>query len=401
MNRNTLIFVLVGVGAVLSLAWGLLTTNSPEKEEEAQPKFYFHLYADVEFDGEHVVYDDYILCEAYVYKYLDRAADRGYVMGSIAQGKRLAGGGVLFLKTPHFCGYGNKAWNKNRRQQPIERLTDQAALQAIEPRTDYIPLFYWSDDDTHPTVMESYESETYFKQPYARLKINRVVVDDYTTVLPDGVEGLDYREKLPDPMSPSFLRAKNSEVPEEKREEYKSIGGGWVSYALHPVFEEEWETAPSLREMLGGLGAGSSIFQDDSLYALVVNEVDRDKQSDATHKFSDSYSIAHYLHSKNRKSGLTKFQDAGTSAQLSGRYLDEYLALERIDEVVPLKCVRLRCWVEEKWLGIRFYYPLSKLGSSNSVRTIEYNEFEIRIRPRSAFYDPKTKIIWILASQPI
>lgn len=388
--------------------------------EKEQPEFYYHLVADVEFDGEHLVYDEYILCEAFLIKRPGQANNRGYRVSSVAMGKRLDKGGGLFLVPPQACGEGNRVWNENQEKDNSTEIDMQSSFSKIELPDNILPFFYWSDDADRPTILEGYNSESYFDQSYSRLKINKVFIGDYTLTLPEGAVFHDDQVTLPDPMSPSFVKAKNSIFSNQEREFYSSTTGfGWRSYSLHPIFEEEWRTSPPYVEFINQLkGSNEIVVIPRPIYAEGEKQITRGDLSDPSHKVFSSLSAKRANFPIIREFGIPRLKGYPNKDQIYPGHqlglvskgasieISRIPGLKRIDETYSLQCDVTFCELKEPLLGVEYFYKNTRKPGENYVRTIKYDEKEIPITNVNqsvftVFYDPKTKIIWVFESSGI
>ena len=358
--------------------------HAPRAERKMDPPFFFRVFAEVEFDGEPVVFDEILKCG-------------GPLAGGL--GQRLRDGGALFMSAPQACSTAKRLlrWSKEGRE-------GGRRLEEIQIPKNYLPFFFWADNADNPKVMEGYVSEIYFEQPYARLEIKDIAIGPFTWQVPVGRQVLDDVLYDQDPLNAFTLLYR----PRFRGDHRRAVN--WAGHALFPIHEKEWRTSPTL------VAALESIKPQDGLYTLPkalsaagLPEITREGFPAGL----SSISAANRLQSVIRNGlGLPRYGGdihIGTGADdpghgiLGGPLLDKdlYFALRRVEEVVPMDCVDDRCEVLEGRRGYYRFQPLP-VDAPDQIDTVVYEGIEISVEyGQGVFYDPKTRTLWWIAKQAI
>ena len=381
---------------LLSGGWSVLT-GGVDAEDGGGPTFYFRVYAEVEFDGEPVVFDEILACRGFTFQRAGAPPNRGYKLSAQGLGRRLQDGGGLFMSAPWPCGYVNRYLSKLKRGDKGGK-----PLEEIRAPENHLPYFFWADNADEPTVMEGYVSEIYFEQPYARLKVKGVSIGPFGWEVPSGRRLVDDYVDDQDPLNIFTLR-------QHPRFRGDSRLVNWFGRGLFPIHEEEWRTSPTLVAALDG------IRPQDGLYSVPAAireagypEIEWPASSAG---FSSKTSANRHQALIRPGNGLPRYGgeiSLGTGAENPGHDMfvttirsDVFFALRRVEEVVPMDCVGNRCEVLE---GRRGYYrfQLRRSGVPDPVDTIVYQGVEIGVEYGAGlFYDPKTRVLWLVADETI
>ena len=394
--RSTVAGLFGIVVGLLAGGWGFLLTGwapflvedvfgrSPGAEGKTDPPLFFRVFAQVEFDGEPVIFDEILRCDG-------PSAD--------GLGRRLRDGGALFMSAPQPCNTAKRLLRKMKQGRKGGR-----RLEEIQIPKNYLPYFFWADNADNPKVMEGYVSEIYFKQPYTRLKIKNVDIGPFTWRVPDGRQVLDDALYDQDPLNIFTLRYH----PRFRGDHRRAIN--WTGHALFPIREDEWRTSPTLVAALEGIGPEHGLYNvPEAVREAGMTDISWQASSEGR----SSMSAANRLQSMIRKGvGLPRYggdihigigaDDPGHGV-LGGPMIDKklFFALRRVEEVVPMDCVGNRCEVLEDRRGYYRFKP-DPVGAPDQVDTIVYQGVEIGVEYGAGlFYDPKTRVLWLVADETI
>ena len=363
--------------------------------ERNVPSFHFRVYAEVEFDGEPIIFDEVVTCRGFSTG-PERNPYRGYILSAEGLGRRLADGGALFMRMPRVCRYVNSYVRKFR-----EGDRGGKRLEEVRVPQNHLPYFFWTDDVDSPTAAEGYVSEIYFKQPYARLRIKDLEIGPFSWDVPTGRQLLDDSVDSRRPLSIFTLRKQ----PRFRGDHRLEID--WTGYAVFPIREKEWQRSPAFAAALRGLEPDNGLYsvpaavRDAGLPELVREEY-------AAGLSSRTAAKRHQLLVRSGI-GLARYDvkaSGGAEGAGHGLLLDQvdeafHLALRRVEEAVPMDCIRGRCEVLE---GRQGYYRLQLrlADSQGQVNTIVFKGTEIRANSQAELlYDPATRTLWLVSKVAI
>ena len=243
----------VGIGGVVVLAafvsfaiWPtqllsllLSTVLFSGRPDVPDPDFYFHVHADLVFDGEPVLIDGWVACRGRITKYPGQKAWRtNYHLSAQFIGTRLTSGGSINMGIPgtdnlcHLTVSGNplrEDWQVSGERIPL----------------DVLPAFYWTDDADRPTKGEIYVSEDYYGKPYARLEIKSFRFGGFTKTLPEQALLFDYL----DPPSRDASALVSVDGFFGLHEDRRSFRGA----VMRTIGQDIWHDIPEIAEFVEGL----------------------------------------------------------------------------------------------------------------------------------------------------
>lgn len=221
-----------GFAALLALAAGCSPMRVSITDEElatvANTTHVMRIQAELEFDGEPVTLDEYVLCRGNVRKKLGEPAQGGFTSNRSTVFVEIPSGGLLrFPAAFYLCGTFGHIWG------------GWSLENSLAPPPNFIPYIRYIRAE--PTVeLEEYFSGLYYEKP-RRLQIRR-----------------PFRISIPNhPPTPEDLRkaeeqsANNWRLYEEYAEILRQTGRreGWMVTA-HIVPEEYWSKDPAISALV-------------------------------------------------------------------------------------------------------------------------------------------------------
>jgi hypothetical protein len=231
----------VGCAALFLSALAIAPTTAARADQPPAPGIFFKITGEVECEGQRVVYDDVIEIRA--------APTDG--LPSITRGdiiRPLQSGAGLMMEVPSAGGL----WldlNKRRPQNPLWKDPEVVAAM-LRPPPEFLPEFYWINNLTNPTVMESYIAEAYYQQPTARLKIIKPIQLVY---VPPSLEARRI--------------ATDQALAEPKVDLTHGLRSGdprwWTSFSLFAVEENVWRKVGVVAQAISAAGGQDHVLFDN------------------------------------------------------------------------------------------------------------------------------------------
>jgi hypothetical protein len=221
----------------LPSAFAQSETKQATPGELQQKKDYFRIVGEVEFEGEHVSYDDiietYVVAETNGEMGEDRSNNRLYMSRRWVL-RRLASGQLLAMKVPHAAGLWSDAEGVTPRDP---RWDDPKYVQYfLRPPDEFLPQFYWIDSLSSPRAAEGYVSAFYYKQSFARLKIVKPIKLEFV-VPSERAHDLAEQQRLSEPdfqLNPGQTEGSSD----------------WWALSLQPVDKAVWSKMPKVSDTI-------------------------------------------------------------------------------------------------------------------------------------------------------
>ena len=215
-----LIFILL---VVLVLFSGCAPTQKVSPEYQAQLEKRHHIVrfeADVEFDGQPLVFDELVECSAVIRpRRTGKAPVSAVYENRRWMTQRLAdGGSVSATVHPFYCNEFAYLWD--------EKVPKREAVNTL-----HLPLFEYRNDTKAPTRIEMYVSEDYYEKSYARLKINDIRITPATY-----------------PPTEADITKARQQAKRDRFRYGRAKDDGWEESRVIPVEDTIWKRDPRLVE---------------------------------------------------------------------------------------------------------------------------------------------------------
>lgn len=389
------VFILAALGALLvgSISAGILNEQTSTKKISdrgvapgAQPartaleewikrtearRDYFRIAGEFRFDGERIVLDEVIAVGIDIGFSKDMGIVRGdnrLVLSRWHIIKPLKGGGGLVIEVPDAAGL----WFDIEQPEEFKRRAVKRPLRMLRPPAAFLPEIYFTDSLEKPTKLELYASESYYEQPYARIKFVRPIVLQYEPPT-------DRAIALAAEQAADQRSLKNPLVPPGR----DAAPFYWRGYYATPVHEHEWRSVSELSGIVEAFGRTSS-------KAEWLPDRGYDLASPLTWKNGRGLGA---LFGPSRGVPLPKADPACWGLLYCGK------GAPTADEVVPIDCVDGKCSV---LLGRKGYLLFRTIYSDDGKKTL-FDELDVEeATTRQSFYKAiflrKDKLILVVST---
>jgi hypothetical protein len=367
LTKLSALAIAVATAFVVALVAAESPTTLPtqaEIDELEQRRDHFRIVGVVEFDGERIAYDEIIQVRIDVHFESDLGKLRGDVRQPVSRSwvvRPVQSGGALAMEVPN----ASRLWADLKGYLPPNRNWSPAYIaRYLRPPPDVLPEFYWFNDLRNPTIAEAYVSESYFAQPFARLKILEPIRLEYV------------------PDSPEARTAAIRQMKEEPRFDYVKGRvphghGWWKAVILLSVTKDQWRRSPEIVAAVARL-------KTDSPSLLQVKT--------PLSEFFPSWGGEHH-----RRYGVPRPRQYGSDPYHPSGLVVEEFGVRYVDQAIPTMCTNTGtktipvCTPVLNRNGYIMFYD----GMSTSRgRLIDINSTELLIKRASVIYVPQTSTIY-------
>jgi len=324
---------------------------------------YFRVSGGVDFEGEHIVYDEIIQVRTDVGVIFTMGLVKGdnrVFMSRLWVTRLLKNGGALVMEVPEAWGlYGDlehpgKPLPKNWTPKYIEKY--------LRPPPEILPELYWTSRPANPTFVEAYLSESYYARPKARLKIVTPFKIDFVPPSPE--------------TEAKAIQQKNNEPPLPLGPDGRV---GWMAHNAYVIPQSEWTKIDAVASFPKAADTDADVVLPRDL-AEALGRYARLQLHWDPHPASEAYGVPQPV----------KFPDGEgvLYRQASGLYASD---------TIPLRCAEnmTECRMAEDQKGSVVFYREQK---GPAKFTVVVNGVSFRMDGGGAVYDHVSGAIYIFSS---